>query len=305
MTDESTPRGVLQQSGLPPSAQLTSVGGGFSGASVWRVDCDIGSFALKQYPIQFDRNHLQTTHELIAQARQAGITALPEVQRFTNMHSWIEHAGTIWDLVSWQPGQPLLSEPTTARLRAAGAILGQLHRVWASPYESSPTCTAIERRLGAIRDWAPLKYQMPESEMQKHHWATINRFIDAIESDLKRLENRGYRLQATMCDCWHGHFLFSGDELTGLIDHAAVRIDTPISDLARLLGSLFLRDSQRLALLDAYQLHRVLTVDDYELLRVLEKSGLICSLIYWYNRPLSQNAPDRIRSLMRNCWKLT
>jgi homoserine kinase type II len=45
-------------------------------------------------------------------------------------------------------------------------------------------------------------------------------------------------LQPSIRDIWHDHVLFTGDEVTGLIDFGALDIDTPATDIARLLGSL-------------------------------------------------------------------
>ena len=50
-------------------------------------------------------------------------------------------------------------------------------------------------------------------------------------------------LQVCHGDLWHDHVLFSGEEVTGLIDFDAMKIDSRALDLARLLGSLVKDDT--------------------------------------------------------------
>src|SRR5205085_7730253 len=60
-------------------------------------------------------------------------------------------------------------------------------------------------------------------------------------------------LQPAIRDVHHEHVLFTGDQVTGLIDFGALRIDTPLTDVARLVGSLVGDDAEaRRIALDAY-----------------------------------------------------
>ena len=102
---------------------------------------------------------------------------------------------------------------------------------------------------------------------------------------LAPLANVPLPLQPCIRDVWHDHVLFEGDTVTGLIDFGAVRIDTPATDVARLLGSLVGDDAtgwrEGLA---AYCAVRPLT--DHEPLAVfaLDTAGTIlagCNWIRW------------------------
>ena len=49
-------------------------------------------------------------------------------------------------------------------------------------------------------------------------------------------------LSPAIRDIHHDHVLFSGDQVTGLVDFGILRIDTPLADMARLVGSLVADD---------------------------------------------------------------
>ena len=77
-----------------------------------------------------------------------------------------------------------------------------------------------------------------------------------------------FALQPCLVDVWHDHVLFTGEEVTGVVDYAAMRLDVPHADLARLLGSLVEDDEAGWrAGLEAYG--RWLPVPDERLVRLL------------------------------------
>jgi homoserine kinase type II len=79
--------------------------------------------------------------------------------------------------------------------------------------------------------------------------------------------------------------LFTGDEVTGLIDYGAVKVDNVAVDLARLLGSLVGNDSKLYARgLDAYAAARPLTKSERDLVRVIDRTSVILALSNWCRR---------------------
>jgi homoserine kinase type II len=89
-------------------------------------------------------------------------------------------------------------------------------------------------------------------------------------------------LQFCLCDIWHDHVLFDGDKLTGLVDYGGVKIDHVAVDLARLLGSMVEdRADLRTAGLEAYQRIRPLSLQEEELVSVLDETGTLVGLITW------------------------
>ena len=106
----------------------------------------------------------------------------------------------------------------------------------------------------------------------------------AIER-LTPLVNVPLAIQPCLRDIWHDHVLFTGNEVTGIIDFGAVDIDTPATDIARLLGSLVGDDAFGWrAGLDAYATIRPLAAEEETAVRALDASGTIlagCNWIRW------------------------
>ena len=105
-------------------------------------------------------------------------------------------------------------------------------------------------------------------------------------------------MQPCLRDIWHDHILFTGDEVTGLVDFGAIDIDTPATDLARLIGffspprrGVGLREERGLdeaetwhEALAAYQTIRPLTADEIQAAHALDTSGTIlagCNWLRW------------------------
>jgi homoserine kinase type II len=68
--------------------------------------------------------------------------------------------------------------------------------------------------------------------------AALPRAVPPAIARLAPLADVPLPMQPCIRDVWHDHVLFNGDRVTGLIDFGAMRIDTPATDVARLLGSL-------------------------------------------------------------------
>jgi Ser/Thr protein kinase RdoA (MazF antagonist) len=88
--------------------------------------------------------------------------------------------------------------------------------------------------------------------------------------------------QPAIRDIHHDHVLFTGDEVTGIIDFGAMRMDTPLTDVARLVGSLAGDDHEaRQFALDAYAELRALSEADRKLVDLLDETGLVLGAMNW------------------------
>ncbi|MFL5328102.1 MAG: phosphotransferase enzyme family protein [Gemmataceae bacterium] len=303
---------VLRGFGLPQPLRVTRISGGFSDAIVWRVDAPPATFALKAYPrSRIGPGGLTTFHNLLLRGREMGITALPRVFTIYEGQTWTPyHDDAYLDIVSWHPGAPLLAtDPTPSRLHAAGSILARLHQAWAPSQELPEPPISLHRRWHSLQSWPALRNTAPTSDQMAEIKRALERVVGTAEKSLMPWLGRVFSVQPILGDVWYAHILFVGDEVTGLIDHASVRVDHPVVDLARLLSSLELTPIQRSTLLESYQQVRKLSLEELELLLVLESTGILGALIHWYDTlttgtPETPAIRDRIQFLLRRAESL-
>jgi homoserine kinase type II len=272
------------------STQSLGNGGGFSGARLWRISTASADFCLKAWPpggVTPDRH--REIVRLIRHARQAGLTFVPT----TSDH--VEHAGRVWDLADWMPGTAdFHANPSVARLRAACVALARLHVAWADFATSPRPCPAIIRRMIATREWldatvggwwqtfAPPDPVSPWAERARE---IVEQRISGVPRLLEPWRSVPLPMQPCLCDVWHDHVLFTGDEVTGLIDYGAVKVDNVAVALARLLGSLAGDDETLYEIgLAAYAAIRPLSDNERRLVPLLDRTGVVLGLANWLRR---------------------
>jgi Ser/Thr protein kinase RdoA (MazF antagonist) len=227
-------------------------------------------------------------------ARQSGLTFVPAVFPTEDQASAVEHTGRLWELSEWMPGHPDFHQhPSPQRLERACTALAQLHTVWRSIPGTESCCPALERRLefvkewqGLLRsDWHPLKAAQkndPLFPIVERAWQRLSAALDQLPNRLQRWTDLRFRLQPCLCDVWHDHLLFEGDQLTGLIDYGAIKIDNVAVDLARMLGSLVRSDSSLWrAGLQAYRRHVPLSAQEEALAHELDETGIMVGVANW------------------------
>jgi len=289
--DVPDPRPALTEFGVSAICQPHAPG--FSGASVWRVAAGNESFALKAYaPGWGAANRLMAIHQRLRDARRSGIHFVPCPLSTPNGRSAVEYLGRLWDLVTWLPGAPLLStQPTTAEIGAAMRALAELHQTWRGDANQAAACQAVVRRLVALTEWdslqpLPMKRDTPLDRQIGDALARLPRLTEEARRILEPWRDRAVAVQTTFGDLWHAHVLFVGGKVTGLIDHAAVKSDHVVADLARLIGSLgrgMISSQTPLAdnALAAYQTVRRLTATELALLDALLSTGPAVQLTQW------------------------
>ncbi len=296
---ENTVTAVISHYGLHASAvrriEPLASAGGWSGSLIWRVTTQSGDIlCLRRWPIEHPTPVRLTWMHSVLLRVAPNLPIIPFPLRSATGQTFVESAGHLWELTDWRPGTANFhASPTLPRLRAAMQALATFHQLsenvqnqTAVPLSvldriqqlnslSSGGLAAIER---AIR--SPLHSELDQRAAQL--LGLINQLLQA-SSLLPRLAAIGQLpLSPAIRDIHHDHLLFIGDELTGLIDFGAMRLDTPLTDIARLVGSLVADDRQmRQSAFDCYHEIRPLSETDRAIVELLDESGLLLSAVNW------------------------
>jgi Ser/Thr protein kinase RdoA (MazF antagonist) len=131
-------------------------------------------------------------------------------------------------------------------------------------------------------------------------------------SRVATMRSRSCVLQPVLRDVWCDHVLFAdarSDDLTAIVDLHAAGIDTPATDLARLMGSWGSpADREQLSLMDrcpeaiaAYRRVRPLSREEAELIPFLHGTGVVFGLDNWFRWTLEEHRvfPDARKMLDR------
>ena len=269
--------------------------GGFSGARLWRVDGPAGALCLRAWPPDFSPQRLSFIHLCMAAAKGAGLPFAPRVFSSLTGTLHVEQSGRLWELQEWLPGEASYHRrPSLAKLQGACAALARLHACWASAgaFEAG-VCPAVMRRLEGVREWRELVQSGwrplaqaaaadPARPLAERAERALANHINGVPGLFRRWSMRIWPLQPCLCDVWHDHVLFDEDDVTGIVDYGAMKIDHPAVDVARLLGSFVEDDPAGWATgIAAYRKVRPFTAEEEELARVLDWAGTTVGASVW------------------------
>jgi homoserine kinase type II len=237
-------------------------------------------------------------HRVLRHVVEQGFTVAPAPLRTRQGDTIVKHAGHLWELTPWMPGvADYHARPTPVRLRAALTALARFHRAAATIPQvearvgPSPAIAARRRQLAAIMSGgaaelqAALEHQRwPELADQARRWLKLlPGAAPRVDELLAGSERLSVSMQPCLRDIWHDHVLFTGDEVSGIVDFGALRIETVAGDVARLLGSLVEQDANGWHRgIAAYEALRALSLDERRLMAALDASGRLLSPANWF-----------------------
>lgn len=306
---------VLSQYGITPATASIApppTARGFSGALILRVQTDDRSYCLRRWPGDgLPQQRLRGLHRFLQYLAESGIDQISVPLSDSAGQSLIESDGRLWQLEPWMPGTADFHElPTPERLRSAMQTLARLHlaareyvcppsgRKWFDRHSAAPS-PACGERLNLLRDWTPSRQSAARTQLSNASSPEFSRVAREVlelfevarrpvERELVALQYVPFLLHPCLRDVWHDHLLFTGDELTGLIDPSAARTENVAADLSRLLRSLVPEDRGWWDVaMTAYGDIRPLSMVEYQLLGALDRSGVALSGMTWIDRFVS------------------
>lgn len=282
---------------------------GFSGSEIWQVQCQGATYCLKGIPTaDVTPERLAWVQMLLRYAKQLSPELpLPVAIATGEGLGVVQEAGKFWELTPWLAGRAELAGRADERLvKTAFQALAKLHLAmeqWARHdgcYEVKPSAGVLLRherlvkmRSGGIFDLAAalgsaLKRGMrPDiSGSCEQILAAYWDFQERIFARLEVAQQLAVPIFPAVRDVRAEHFLFSksevGEELTGIVDFGAMRLDSVMLDLSRLMTTLLpAKEELRVVGLKAYREVRELTNAEADLLPALVEGAALHNGLQW------------------------
>lgn len=299
---------------LPADHCGPALGGGFSGSPVVAVRTPAGIGAvLKAFAPGTSLERAAWIHGFKAHLTGSGVASVPRVLETVDRRTLaVDADGTLWELATRMPGAAI-DRPTDDEVSAAMAALARLHVAsggWAREPPRVGPAPAIERRVAAARelladpwdrpsrtpgDGDPLRDRIAERRR------AAGRLIDAarwrrVVGAVCAIMPVPTPLQAVVRDLRADHVLFTTAPppraepatVSGIVDFHGAAIDTPATDIARLLGDWVMSaggagwGDRWESALDAYERVRPLRADQRALVPWLATTAVVFGLDRWF-----------------------
>ena len=265
---------------------------------------------------------------MLSLAWSRGCRVLPVPYRTLQGTTIVEFNGHAWEMTPWLPGQAdFHAHPNPIRLRAALNLLAQFHRAVWLPQDGEALSTnrvatqavGIQQKLLTLNTFQEqrvleIEFSLRSSPtihdafLAREMIASFREFAPAVAMSLRQSAQHAHRLPLQPCirDVWHDHVLFEGDQVTGIVDFGAMRLDSVATDIARLLGSMVQHDMDRWNVgLIAYTELRPLTAVELAAVQASHLATLLLSgmnWLYWlWVEQKTFDNPSRVNERVTQC----
>ncbi len=286
----------------PASPEIIALGsaGGFSGAEFWKVRAAGTTWLLRCWPREYrDPQRLVWIHRVLGTATANGCTCLPVPLEARDGNPFAVSDGALWQLEPWMPGSASYwSEPNDSKLVNAMRKLAMFHRSVDSLRQSDCPSPSLNQRIDLLDQlWANERpgallarieaacAAQPENPLFELSQRVCHRFrqlASGVAQDALPLRRLDCVSQPILADVWHDHVLFCGNQVSGIVDFGAMRMDTPAADVARLLGSLAGDHEQKWRVgMAGYFENSALPENDRILVRIFDQTTTLLSGMNW------------------------
>ena len=243
-----------------PSRPVTPprpLGGGLSGARVWRIETAGGPKIVRRHAAHYpDRKQLTWLHRTLRRLDELGWRVTPLPLDTQQGRTWVHEAGHLWEIVDLVPGSgEWVERRCVSLLWEACRRLARFHQV-ARSLQPQPG-RAVNARAGPPRsmvrriEWLD-QYHTSRTALQqavagvpKPHWRRaaeaaleeLDRHAAPLRDQLRSLAARPWPCQVVMRDLRAEDVFFDGRRFGGFVDFTALGHDTCLADLARLVGT--------------------------------------------------------------------
>ncbi|WP_068141517.1 aminoglycoside phosphotransferase family protein [Roseimaritima ulvae] len=254
MTNSLLPAAIVEAWDLA-DVRVRKLEGGFSGAAIYHCRHRDGSeTALRCWPSGTAAERVAEVQRVVGEARRRGCGLVPQIIETRTHTTLVTLADRHWEHSQWMPGEPCSPSDDPQHLesavRLAAAAVGQFHAAVRQLGTRSDLSAAVVQRcerLAAAEQWL----QQPPLATDGARWpawlirvdgvlrAAWPRHQHRLQAGLAAARSQRTNVQYVLRDCHHAHILFDapGTTVSGLIDFDALRVDTPATDLARLVHS--------------------------------------------------------------------
>ncbi len=264
---------------------------GFSGAGVWRITDDQGKqFSVKRLS-NLTADHLTWIHRVLLHAITCDCDFVARPQRAVDGMSYVQTNDGLWEVCTWMPGEADCDQSVSdVRLEHAMQALAKFHQSAAQVNFDFRPSPGVKTRLDQL---AKLEKTVAQIQTPPQRYPTLTNLLTGLKrlpsnqlqgfvNALGQFVNQTLPLQPVIRDLRRDHLLFTGEELTGLIDFDAMQMETIALDLTRSLGSLVPGNADRWQVaLNAYNRVRPIQPAELELIKILDPINTILSALNW------------------------
>ena len=269
---------------------------GLSGALVWRVTFGGKTFCFKRWPREHPTvDQLSEVHGLLRHVEQTGFQHVPAPVVTRGGESFLRRGDHFWELTPWLPGKPYhRNRPSLEKRLAAMRCLARFHLA-ASSYEvptvgAAPGLLTRREILSSLRGGGLSRLRRairakPASELlsiAEEMCAEVGRAMPTVLGELEQVADVPLPLQWCLRDVKCDHLLFTGAQVTGVIDFGAAAVDSVAGDVARLVASLVGDDRQQwLTAIEAYHACRPLSPAERRAIDSFDRGRTLAATANW------------------------